>query len=236
MTGSTALFIFVFISIASSQSSSSLRSADAFVVSSPRSCSGRVVAGVRPSADSFSAKSLNMVVPLDPVSLDIGIAVVSAAVGAASQLPRIQQLERELETARSALTKSEQAMVTKITDLEEKLFQMDKEYEAQTAKFKRQYDQKLKQDLERITDKIKTDYQFKLDIKVEEEKSKLLSEKLPDISTVTSGKEGELAELRLKQERINQANLQLEQALEQSALELERLQKAASQKRYWWSF
>lgn len=177
-----------------------------------------------------------MVVPLDPVSLDIGIAVVSAAVGAASQLPRIQQLERELETARSALTKSEQAMVTKITDLEEKLFQMDKEYEAQTAKFKRQYDQKLKQDLERITDKIKTDYQFKLDIKVEEEKSKLLSEKLPDISTVTSGKEGELAELRLKQERINQANLQLEQALEQSALELERLQKAASQKRYWWSF
>lgn len=41
---------------------------------------------------------------LDPNVMDAAIALTSAAAGAASQLPRIQQLESELESTRSALT------------------------------------------------------------------------------------------------------------------------------------
>jgi hypothetical protein len=41
---------------------------------------------------------------LDPNLIDVTIAVVSAAAGAASQLPRIQELEKEVNEARDALT------------------------------------------------------------------------------------------------------------------------------------
>lgn len=48
---------------------------------------------------------LQVVIPgVDMALMDAAIAVVSAAAGAASQLPRIQQLEKDLDTARSALT------------------------------------------------------------------------------------------------------------------------------------
>ncbi len=41
---------------------------------------------------------------LDPNLIDVTIAVVSAAAGAASQLPKIQELEKEVSKAREALT------------------------------------------------------------------------------------------------------------------------------------
>ena len=41
---------------------------------------------------------------IDMVMMDAAIAVVSAAAGAATQLPRIQQLEKDLDAARSAIT------------------------------------------------------------------------------------------------------------------------------------
>jgi hypothetical protein len=41
---------------------------------------------------------------IEPFMIDGAIALASAAAGAASQFPRIQQLERELDSARSALT------------------------------------------------------------------------------------------------------------------------------------
>ena len=41
---------------------------------------------------------------VDPISVNVGIAVVSAAAGAATQFPKIQELERELEIAKLALT------------------------------------------------------------------------------------------------------------------------------------
>jgi uncharacterized membrane-anchored protein YhcB (DUF1043 family) len=61
--------------------------------------------------------------PLDDLALDLGIAALSAAGGALSQRPKIQQLERELETTRAALTESEQQLVDKF--MNGKLFMMD---------------------------------------------------------------------------------------------------------------
>ncbi len=52
-----------------------------------------------------TASSCRFLLPaVDIAMMDAAIAVVSAAAGAASQFPRIQQLERDLDSARSALT------------------------------------------------------------------------------------------------------------------------------------
>jgi hypothetical protein len=41
---------------------------------------------------------------VEPIITEVAIAAVSAAAGAASQIPRIQNLEKELKLAKSALT------------------------------------------------------------------------------------------------------------------------------------
>jgi hypothetical protein len=53
-----------------------------------------------------NCNSRRMLVPIDPIMVDMGIAVASAAAGVASQLPKIQQLEQDVLRARSALTEA----------------------------------------------------------------------------------------------------------------------------------
>jgi hypothetical protein len=177
-----------------------------------------------------------LMLSLDALPFDAGIAALSAAAGALSQMPKIQQLERELDITRAALTDSEQQLVDQIHELEEKLFTMDKEFEGQTEKFKKQYDLKMREDLERITEKMKVDFRYKLDIRVEEQKSKMLQEKLADSSSFTGNRQAELVDLRLQQGRIKIANEKMEKALETSTAELKRLREAASEKTGWWPF
>lgn len=58
---------------------------------------------------------LQVVIPgVDMALMDAAIAVVSAAAGAASQLPRIQQLEKDLDTARSALTQVRHLLIVTV--------------------------------------------------------------------------------------------------------------------------
>lgn len=177
----------------------------------------------------------NLKIVLDPTMVDAGIAVVSAAAGAASQLPRIQQLERDLRSAKESLSKSEQELVSKIAELEDKLFHMDQEYEQATTRFKKQYDARMKEDLERVADKMKVDFQYKLEIRLEEQKSKLLQDQLGMVNGLTGGRQEELVDLRLRNSRVQKANQELEEALEMSKRELERIQEGA-QKKGWWPF
>jgi hypothetical protein len=172
---------------------------------------------------------------LDPTIVDAGIAVVSAAAGAATQLPRIRQLESDLRAAKDSLIQSEQELVGKIASLDDKLFHMDQEYEQATAKFKKQYDASMKEDLERIVAKMKVDFQYKLEIRLEEQKSKLLGEQLNLVNGLTGGRQEELVDLRLRNSRVQKANEELEKALVASELELERMQ-AGAQKKGWWPF
>lgn len=165
----------------------------------------------------------------------IGIAVVSAAAGAATQLPRIQELEGELVKARAALEKSKGDMVAKIHELEDKLFQMDKSYEEQSAKFMKEYEQRKNEEVQKITEKIKTDFSYKLEIEVEKEKSRLLSQKLSDV-TVSGDQTTKLAEMRIKMDMLESAKEKLEIALQKSETELKRLDKAAKAKGGFWPF
>lgn len=165
----------------------------------------------------------------------IGIAVVSAAAGAATQLPRIQELEGELVKARAALETSKGEMVAKINELEDKLFQMDQAYEEQSAKFMKEYEQRKNSEVQKITEKIKTDFAYKLEIEVEKEKSRLLSQKLTDVK-VSGDQTTKLAEMRIKMDMLESAKEKLEIALNKSETELKRLDKAGKAKSGFWPF
>ena len=117
-------------------------------------------------------------------------------------------------------------------DLEDKLFTLDSEYEAQTAKFKKQYDTQMQEKLKEAKSKIKSEFQYKLDIKLEEEKSIMLKEKYDFINSqgINSNRVEELFGLRLKQKTITETNEQLEKALLDSQEELDRLRNESSKR------
>lgn len=160
----------------------------------------------------------------------IGIAVVSAAAGAAAQVPKIQQLEGELEKARGLLEQSREEMAAKIVELEEKLFLMDKAYEDQSAKFMREYEMKKNEEVAKITDKMKTDFKYKLEIKIEKEKSKLLTQKLSEV-TLAGDQTTKLAEMKIQMEQLENAKQNVEKALKKSDSELERLGESKNGKK-----
>jgi hypothetical protein len=131
--------------------------------------------------------------------------------------------------------KTEQELVDKVSELEDQLFKMDQEFESQSGKIKKQFDQKLRDELERVRKKVKEEYQFTLDIKVQEERSKMLAEKLDFVGSVNGDKDIELVNLRLKQSQVQIANQELEEALASSKAELDRIQNLSNQKP-WWQF
>ncbi len=165
----------------------------------------------------------------------IGIAVVSAAAGAASQIPRIQELEGELAKAKEALETSKENMVNKIGELEDKLFQMDKAYEDQSAKFIQEYEERKNEEVQKITEKIKTDFGYKLEIEVEKEKSKLLTEKLSEVK-LSGDQTAKLAEMKIKMNMLQSAKEKLEIALQKSEAELKRIEDSGKTKGGFWPF
>jgi hypothetical protein len=169
-------------------------------------------------------------------AINVGIAVASAFVGTASQLPRIRALEQELKIARDSLDLMEHQMNTRISELEDKLFEIDREFENQTDRFKRSYDKQQLEDLERITKKMKVDFQYKLEIKLEEEKSKLLTKQLDLVNGVTGKRQAELAELRLRQIAMEHENSTLQKAQQKADEELGRLREASAKEQRWWPF
>ena len=56
------------------------------------------------SSSTTTASTTTRLQLVDPITVNVGIAVVSAAAGAATQIPKIQELERELDIAKLALT------------------------------------------------------------------------------------------------------------------------------------
>jgi len=163
------------------------------------------------------------------VALEVGVALVGAAAGAATQMPRVQALKSKLVAAQEQLKATEAAMEEKIHVLEEKLFAMDEEFEEQTAKFQRQYDQTQKLRLEEIKDKLKTEMQYKLEIQLAQQKSQRLMEAV-DLEHGRTSKQEELSEMRLRSNRLEEMNAQLEATLKETDEELQHLREAAQKK------
>jgi ABC-type multidrug transport system fused ATPase/permease subunit len=142
------------------------------------------------------------------IGVEVGVALVSAAAGAMSQAPKIQKLERELQTTRASLNQTEAEMVQKIHVLEEQLYAMDLEFEEQTAKFKKSYDLSQRQKMEEFKETLKKQFQFKLEIQLAQAKSdKLLNEILPNESSRID-KQEQLTQHKLKQGQLEDLNAQ----------------------------
>ena len=69
---------------------------------------------IRHGPHSYGRRPNKLYMVVDPISVNVGIAVVSAAAGAATQFPKIQELERELDIAKLALTEVRQARHTEL--------------------------------------------------------------------------------------------------------------------------
>lgn len=164
------------------------------------------------------------------VALDVGVALMGAAVGAASQIPRVQALQKQLVSAQEQLNATEVVLNERVMVLEEKLFAMDKEFEEQTVRFQKQYDQSQKKRLEAIKEKLKTEMQYKLEIQLAQEKSQRLMADLTDEHSRTSRQE-ELSQLSLRSFQLEQLNAELESTLKKTDEELHHLREAVAQKK-----
>ncbi len=163
------------------------------------------------------------------------VAAASAVAGAFSQQPRIQELEKALLESQIALNETRLETEQKMTQLEDKLFEMDQEYEAQTTRFKKRYDNQMRDELEKAKDKIRTDYNFRLAIQTD----KLKSEKLMDglgIVAQSTDKGAQLSQVRIEKAQLAELNRRLEEALQKSNQELENMKAEASKKSFFGLF
>uniref|UniRef100_A0A7S4UK20 Uncharacterized protein n=1 Tax=Ditylum brightwellii TaxID=49249 RepID=A0A7S4UK20_9STRA len=187
---------------------------------------------------------------------DFVVAVASAAAGAASQIPRIRELEKqrkelesELENAYTALSSSKQELSVKITELEDSIFEMDREFEGQTSRMKRKYDDSLRKELDALSVKLKQEYQvktteleqqfqkdteLKLDVQEGNLRQQFLKERLEYLQDNGQEKRKELSGILEQQAHISRAKTELENALMESKKEIERL--VAKKQSSWWPF
>lgn len=190
--------------------------------------------------------------------LDATIAVVSAVAGAAAQMPRLMALEeekkalqRELEIAKSSLSESEAKLVERVTELENALFEIDREYEGQTARMKKKFDMQLKEELNELATRLKRQYttnterlkdamQRDTELQKVELSGKLrqdfLQEKLNYINEMSGTKRDQLSSILQEQAQIKIANQELEAALAASRKELEDIQNMSKKPFGWWPF
>lgn len=179
------------------------------------------------TATTTTIASMDLLPPL--VELGV-VAVISAAVGVMSQVPRIHALEQELSVAKRALAASQVDTQDKLNVLEEKLFVMDQEFEEQTVRFQRQYDRTQREQMEAFKDKLRRDTAFQVEIQMAQSKSAQLMSQASEENSRTF-KQEELSQLKLKQQQLNDANAQLEQALQTADQELDALRTAAASKK-----
>ena len=160
----------------------------------------------------------------------IGIAVASAAVGAAARQPEIDLLQAELTKAQSSLEESKAELLQKIELLEDKLFEMDQAYEAETAKFKDEYENMKQDEIVKLKSKMKEDYKFKLDIELEKEKSRILSENFAEKQSADE-QSSKLAQMRLRAKELENAKKTLELAVTKADQELQDLRQSNNAKK-----
>jgi hypothetical protein len=88
----------------------------------------------------------------------------------------------------------------------------------------------MKEQLQQTVDKLKQDYEMKLEIALQRDRSSKLSKQLVQVNGGMD-RESELSRMRIQQEQLNEANAKLEQALQDSESELRRMREAASTKK-----
>lgn len=148
-----------------------------------------------------------------------------------------------------AMTKSKQELASKISKMEDAIFEMDTEFEGQTTRMKKNYDNTLRVELETLTidlkakfqaqtetlmEKIDAETELKLSVQEGQLKQEFLKEKMQFLKDNGEKKRTDLAILMKSQAKISAANRELDEALIASKKEIEKL--ADSKKKGWWPF
>jgi len=180
----------------------------------------------------FTARSTAMHL-VDPSSIaDVGVVVASAAAGALAQFPRIANLQEELEKTKMELKLESEKVGNKMEELESRMFQVDQEFEEQTARFKKKYDAQAKEQLDEKLQKIRMEYeenvqtrmkQYQLEKEIEMEQDKSL--RLVEALTGNGDIQAEVSDLRLQNAQIQELNEKLDATVARANEELERLRQ-----------
>ena len=138
-----------------------------------------------------------------------------------------------------------------MTELENALFEIDREYEGQTARMKKKFDMQLKEELNELATRLKRQYttnterlkdamQRDTELQKVELSGKLrqdfLQEKLNYINEMSGTKRDQLSSILQEQAQIKIANQELEAALAASRKELEDIQNMSKKPFGWWPF
>lgn len=130
-------------------------------------------------------------------------------------------------------------MNVEVSELADKLYFMDEEFEQQTLELKDSYNTKLEEELQKTTEKLKQDYKFTYGIQLYQEKQKYEMEKLQFLGNINGPKDIELVQLRLKRNQLERRIDKLEKTLFMQQQELEEFQQRAVQRgnnsSTWWS-
>ena len=199
-------------------------------------------------------------IPIEGMALDIGlvdagIGAAGALVGFAAQAPRLaamkeekERLEREVESMKRSLDASSREMATKINDLENQLFEMDREFEGATVRMKKDFDMNLREELaslssslkeenERHQQRLRESFDAELELELAKQNADLTNNFLAEkFKYVHGGNKEELEVYAVARDRAEKANAELQLALDASAAELKKMREATSKSAPWWRF
>lgn len=147
---------------------------------------------------------------------------------------QIKELKKGLVESKSKSLVEREELINKVSDLEEELFQMDNEFESQTGEIKKQFEDTLQRKLDEVKQKTTTDLKFSLDIQLMEERSLMLQERFEFINNMEIGKAVELADLRMQQTELKEANKQLKLSLSRSTDDIVKLRAMLNEKGGLW--
>jgi len=141
----------------------------------------------------------------------------------------MQELRATLEEAK----KAEDELNTKITRFEDQVFELENEYENETGELKKQFQATLQDEKDKVRKKLKKEMQFSMDIKMNEERSAMLQEKLEFVQEVSFEKNAELSSLRMEKAALERTQKETQNSLQKSEEEVEKLFSLKNKDGFW---
>lgn len=141
----------------------------------------------------------------------------------------LQELQSKLEEAQT----SEKDLNIKTTQYEDQLFDLETKFEKETGTIKQNFQETLEKEKDKMRKKTKAEMKFTMDLKMKQERSKMVQEKLEFLNEMSFEKNRELSKLRLQNVEMQQTQKKTEAVLQQSQDELEKLNSLKNKKAFW---
>lgn len=176
--------------------------------------------------------------------LDLALALTSASLaGVVSQWPQLSQsedermrLKVELEEAKTGFIKARNDLDSRVSQFEDSIFEMDKEFEQQTVEIKDSYEKTLSIELEVLKNKLKTEFEtktkeleetyekdmsFQLELQGNYLKQNFLQDKIKFMLGEKDESRRRVSNLLANQAKVTAANKELEETIVELQYEIE---------------